>query len=130
MAMKFGYTILCVDDVEQAVVFYERAFGLKRRVLMPGEYAELATGDTRLAFADRAFAQQQSSLRTQSARRGGDPPPVEICLVTEQVDRAYEVAVAAGATPVKPPEQKPWGQRVSYVLDNNGFLVEVCSPVE
>jgi lactoylglutathione lyase len=24
---------------------------------------------------------------------------------------------------------KPWGQKVSYVRDLNGCLVEVCSPV-
>ncbi len=127
--MKFGYAILCVDDVEQSIVFYERAFGLKRRLLM-AEYGELDTGATRLAFADRAFAREQSSLRTQSPGLAVDPAPVEICLVTQEVDRAYEAALAAGATPVKPPEQKPWGQRVSYVRDNNGFLVELCSPVE
>jgi uncharacterized glyoxalase superfamily protein PhnB len=128
--MKFGYAILCVNDVEQSIVFYERAFGLKRRLLMPGEYGELDTGATRLAFADRAFARAQSSLDTQSPAPDGDPAPVEICLVTEEVDRAYETALSAGAKPVKAPEQKPWGQRVSYVRDNNGFLVELCSPVE
>lgn len=26
--------------------------------------------------------------------------------------------------------QKPWGQIVSYVKDNNGCLVEICSSTE
>ena len=38
-------------------------------------------------------------------------------------------ALAAGATAVRAPAKKPWGQIVSYVRDNNGFLVEICSPV-
>jgi len=29
--MKLGYAIFYVPDVEAAVTFYERAFGLKRR---------------------------------------------------------------------------------------------------
>ncbi|WP_234824496.1 VOC family protein [Ensifer adhaerens] len=41
--------------------------------------------------------------------------------------QAYEKAVSAGASPVKPPEEKPWGQVVGYVRDLNGCLVELCS---
>ncbi len=29
--MRFGYTIIYVDDVSRAIDFYERAFGLARR---------------------------------------------------------------------------------------------------
>jgi len=50
--------------------------------------------------------------------------------VTEDVAGAYARAVAAGAMPLMPPKEKPWGQIVSYVRDCNGFLVEICSPVE
>ena len=128
--MKFGYAILYVDDVEATVAFYERAFGLTRKLVMPGEYGELATGATRLAFADRSFAQKLTSAGVQGAGLDRDPPPFEVALVTDDVDRAFEVAVAAGATGLVPPQTKPWGQRVSYVRDNNGFLVELCSAVE
>jgi hypothetical protein len=43
-AMKFGYAILYVDDVEETVAFYERAFGLKRKMVQPDEFGELDTG--------------------------------------------------------------------------------------
>ena len=50
--MRFGYTILYVADVAGSVEFYERAFGLERRLLHgSGQYAELETGSTALAFA-------------------------------------------------------------------------------
>ncbi len=31
--MKFGYTVIWVDDVVKTVEFYEKAFGLVRRTL-------------------------------------------------------------------------------------------------
>ena len=34
--MKFGYTIMYVPSVEQALAFYEQAFGLERKMLAPG----------------------------------------------------------------------------------------------
>ena len=128
--MKFGYAIFYVDDVEGTVAFYERAFGLKRKMVMDGEYGELATGATRLAFAARDFVEKSLSIPIQSGGPDRDPPPVEIALVTDDVDRDFQTALAAGATSVRTPVQKPWGQRVAYVRDNNGCLVELCSAME
>jgi lactoylglutathione lyase len=60
-----------------------------------------------------------------------DQPPVgvELGLVTDDVQAAYEQALAAGATPLQAPARKPWGQIVGYVRDLNGVLVELCSPM-
>ena len=44
--MKLGYTILYVSDVEKTVAFYEAAFGLTRRFIHEGGYAEMDTGET------------------------------------------------------------------------------------
>ena len=53
--MKLGYIIVYVPDVPATVAFYERAFGLSCRFRHESQYAEMATGDTALAFADEAF---------------------------------------------------------------------------
>lgn len=127
--MKFGYAIFYVDDVEAALAFYERAFGLEGKVLAPGEYGELQTGGTRLGFSRRDFAESLTTIRVQAGGLSRDPAPVEIGLVTDDVDGAFQKALKAGAVPVKAPETKPWGQRVGYVRDSNGFLVELCSAV-
>jgi lactoylglutathione lyase len=47
--------------------------------------------------------------------------------VTDDVDAAYERALAAGATSAAEPDDKPWGQRIAYVRDLNGILVELCT---
>jgi lactoylglutathione lyase len=33
----------------------------------------------------------------------------------------------AGATIVKEPEAKPWGQTAGYLRDINGIIVELCT---
>lgn len=127
--MKFGYTIMYVPNVMTTVEFYEQAFSMTRRFVHDsGHYAELETGSTTLAFASEALAEANGlAIRPNSPRDVA--AGVEICLVTETPEEAYAHAVAAGAAPVKPVELKPWGQKVSYVRDLNGCLVEVCSPV-
>jgi lactoylglutathione lyase len=45
------------------------------------------------------------------------------------VTGAFEHAVASGATPLKAPALKPWGQTVCYLRDPFGTLVELASPL-
>ena len=127
--MKLGYTILYVASVADTLAFYERAFGLERGITTANEYGELKTGATTLAFAAAPFVRGLHPAGFEDAAPGGVPPPVEIGLVTEDVEGAFVKAVEAGAAAVKPPERKPWGQLVGYVRDNNGFIVEICSPM-
>jgi lactoylglutathione lyase len=134
-SMKFGYTILYVDDVEATLSFYEKAFGLKQRMIHKSEdgnaYGELETGETTLAFAARSFVSTHFSIPVQNGALKNDPPPVEFVLVGEDVQAVFDKAIAAGAIPVHDPVTKPWAQIVGYVRDANGFLVlvELCSPV-
>ena len=128
--MRFGYVILYVRSVPDTVAFYESAFGLERGlVLESGEYGELRTGATKLAFANQAFAAGLSGLAFEAAAPANPAPPFEVGLVADDVEAAFERAVAAGAQAVKAPARKPWGQMVGYVRDRNGFLVEICSPM-
>ena len=128
--MKLGYTILFVESVPDTVAFYEAAFGLELGMVMPtGEYGEMNTGQTKLAFAANSFVKTLSGVAFEAAGPTKAAPPIELGLVTDAVEAAYDRALQAGAVAVKPPERKPWGQLVRYVRDNNGFLVELCSPM-
>ena len=127
--MKLGYTIIYVADVPETVAFYEKAFGLKSRFVHESNlYAELDTGDTVLAFAGEPMA-AINELAIRPNRSSDVAAGFEIALVTADPEAAYRKAVAAGASAVKPPALKPWGQTVGYVRDLNGCLVELCSPV-
>lgn len=127
--MKLGYTILYVPDVLAAVEFYERAFSLERRfVHESGQYAEMETGSTALAFAAEGLAEEHGiAIRrnTTSDVAAG----IEICFVTDTPEDGYRHAIESGAVPIKPVEMKPWGQKVSYIRDLNGCLVEISSPI-
>ncbi len=86
------------------------------------EYAEVRAGSTTLiAFAARSFVEQHLP------GHGRAPEGFELALVTEDVQAAFDRAVAEGAEPLSPPAEKPWGQVVSYVRAPEGTLVEICS---
>jgi lactoylglutathione lyase len=127
--MKFGYTIIYVSNPKDSLSFFEKAFGLSQRFLSEaGDYGELNTGETTLAFASHNLGEQNfsSGYIHQDATK---PLGIEIALVTEDVNEAHARAVNEGAVELAPPKQKPWGQTVSYVRCPDGTLVELCTAV-
>jgi lactoylglutathione lyase len=128
--MKFTYTIVYVRDVAASLSFFERGFGLSRRFLHEsGEYGELETGATTLSFAAHATARENLGRDYVAADASSAPLGMEIGLVTDDVAAACERAVKAGATLLKAPSVKPWGQTVAYVRCPDGTLVELCTAV-
>ena len=128
--MKFGYTIVYVSSVTEALTFYNEAFGFTTRFLHDSnQYGELETGATVLAFATHAMGEMNLGGDYQKTDPDAAPLGIELAFVTDDVASAYAKAVAAGAIPIKPPMEMPWGQVVAYVRAKDGTLVELCSPV-
>lgn len=129
LKMTLGWVIVYVDDPAEAAAFYERTFGLPPDFVGPGgTYAQLATGPTRLAFAAYTLGEDFHGGVVR-ADRDGRPPNVEIALVHSDVDAAYARALEAGCTALAAPEDKPHGQRVAFVRDPFGTLVELATPM-
>lgn len=128
--MTLAYTILYVPNVEAALAFYETAFGLTRRFIAPGgEYGELETGATALAFAAESLIETVLPIAYMRNRKDREPAGIEVAFTTPDVEAALQKADAAGAEVVLRPIVKPWGQTVAYVRDLNGVLVELGTPM-
>lgn len=126
-ALTFRYTILYVENVSETLDFYAAAFGLEQAMLHEsGDYGELATGRTKLSFSSLALMHQ---LGKNPAQADANSPAFEIAFETDDVPAALTRALNAGATLVQDAEDMHWGQTTAYVRDNNGFLVEICTPV-
>lgn len=129
--LQFAYTIFYVQDVVKTIEFYEKAFGFKRTfVADTAEFGQLDTGSTALSFACIELITKEIPGGFIASDTRQQPLGVEVAFSTDDVDAAFKVAVAAGAQEVSPPATKPWGQTVAYVRDINGFLVEICTPVQ
>jgi catechol 2,3-dioxygenase-like lactoylglutathione lyase family enzyme len=128
--MKLGYTIIFVPSVESSLQFFGQAFGLEKKFLHEsGDYGELKTGETTLAFASHSLGAMNFPEGHVRASESKQPLGMEIALVTKDVHAAHESALAHGASELSAPTQKPWGQIVSYIRTPDGTLVELCTPV-
>lgn len=119
-----------VDDVEQALVWYETVFDMARAFVHPsGGFGALSTGTTSLAFATWDVARDTGVI----ARRPepvATPAPVVVALIVEDAAAAYRRALDAGAHGVAAPRRQPWGQVTGYVRDPHGLVLELGEPEE
>lgn len=130
LQMRLGWVIAYVDDPVAASAFYAATFGLRPEFAAPdGSYAQLDTGPTKLAFASYTLGSANFPGGVRRAESGGSPPNMEITLVHEDVDAAYARALAAGCESLAAPQDKPHGQRVAFVRDPFGTLLELGTPM-
>ncbi len=128
--MKFGYTVIWVDDVVKTVEFYEKAFGLVRRTLEEkGNFiwAELETGSTTLAFSSSNEAQKLFPGGCHPNHSAQLPASIQLSFITPDVGTAYMKAIGAGAKGLDVPKSQPGGHTIARVRDPNGVLVSLVN---
>ena len=136
--MKYGYTIIYVPNVKETIQFYERAFGFQQKFITPeNDYGELISGETTIAFASLTLGNtnlRNGYIPSRSSHQKSDdeskPFGVEMAFVTEDIEVDFKKAIDVGAIEYEPIVEKPWGQKVGYLRDNNGFLIEICTPIK
>lgn len=128
--IKFGYTILYVNDVTKSIEFYEQSFGFKRKFITPeNDYAELDTGNTTISLASKQLGNTNLKNGFLESSLQEKPFGIEIALIADNVKDVVENSLKNGAMLLEEPIVKPWGQTVAYIRDIDGFLIELCSPI-
>lgn len=128
--MKYAYTILYVEDVKRTLDFYEKAFGFLRKFISPeNDYAELLSGETTIAFASIELGKSNFKNGFEKVSKSQKPFGVELAFTSENIESDFKKAIDEGAIEYESIKEKPWGQKVGYLRDNNGFLIEICTPM-
>ena len=129
--MRFAYTLIYVEDVSKTIEFYEKAFGFKKKFITPqGDYGELDTGQTTLCFASNELGESNFPKGFEKISKSKKPVGIEIAFTTQTIEKDFKRAVNGGAVVFENITQKPWGQKVGYLQDNNGLLIELCTPIK
>ena len=126
---------LTVTDVAAALEFYSKAFGAEEVVRMPMPdgtvvHAEMLIGNS-LVYVSVGSAE----WKAEPLADGGLAP----CLFginVDDVDGAFEKAIAAGGIEIEGPQDQFWGMRTAILSDAFGYrwnlrkMTEELSPEE
>lgn len=119
---------LIVDGAAEAIRFYEQAFGATEVLRMPmGDkigHAEVKIGDSHVMLSDEW--PDYGKLGPKS--RGGSTAGLMIYL--DDVDAAFERAVAAGGVVERPVEDQFYGDRSGTIVDPFGHSWTLSTHIE
>lgn len=128
MKLSFpDYVVLIVEDLDRALSFYTDVLGLQLGH-RSGDYAQLKTGATRLAFYTREAMAKTLGFSLKPPSDG--TPGFEIGFKVEDLDAAFLEIVQKGARAAVHPTTRPWGQRTAYVRDPDGHLIELVQDLD
>jgi len=96
---KLYHITFPVSDIKKTIAFYENVLGLKKRGEWP-KYAEFDVGGIHFGF------EQKGKL--------------EIFLLVDNVDEAYESLKKKGVNFVTEPREMHWGARAATFVDPDG----------
>ncbi|MFQ5502105.1 MAG: VOC family protein [Phycisphaerae bacterium] len=121
---------MTLKDAGAAIEFYKKAFGAEELCRMAGPggqgvmHAEIKIGDSVIMLNDEfpgCGPMAPTSLNGTS---------VTVHLYVEDVDKAFNRAVEAGATPAMPVTDMFWGDRYGGVTDPFGHRWSVATHIE
>ena len=119
--------MLSVRNGVRAIEFYKAAFGAGELFRLDNEsgdvVARLSVGAAEFWLADES----PEHLNFSPESLGGGS--VRMLMIVEDPDAAFERAVAAGASVVRPVEDQPYGWRVGRILDPFGHHWEIGKPL-
>jgi uncharacterized glyoxalase superfamily protein PhnB len=126
---------LVVRNAARAIDFYRRAFGAEEVLRLTGVDGEIVHAELHLGTASLYLNEESPGDEARSPESLGGAP-ASLHLYVEDVDRAYERAMSAGAIPVTRVANMFWGERYGTVRDPFGYewalatRTEVLSPEE
>jgi len=131
MSIQYAYTILYVKDVPKTIEFYKKVLGFEQKMITPeNDYGEIKSGTTTIAFANIELGQSNLKNGFIESNINNKPFGIELAFTTIDVEGTIKKALEHGAFLLEDPVTKPWGQKVGYIKDLNGFLLEICTPIE
>jgi PhnB protein len=116
---------LAAKDVDAAVAFYRRAFSAVQTLRLTDATGTAFHATVTIGGAALMIGRENAGLGFHSPATVGGFSGYVIITV-QNADTAFNQAVAAGATIVQAPADKPFGRRVACVLDPFGQYWQVA----
>jgi lactoylglutathione lyase len=124
-AIRLGYAILFVADLERSVGFYRDVLGLPFR-FANDSYAEFATEGAKLSLFARSGLPEL--IGVEAPAHPVPWPQGEVAFFCDDVDGEHRRLAAAGVHVLTPPTDRAWGERTLHIADPDGNVVEFTRP--
>lgn len=123
--MQINMLSVLTERIDAMRRFYSEVLGMEVGADL-GKYVELEGAGVRFALCERAVMSE-----AVDAQRFGQPATGRAfslafaCADAQELGSEYQRVTTAGADPVRPPGDMPWGQRAAFFADPDGNVHEL-----
>ena len=124
--MEIDYIALFVADVARSLIFYRELLGFQFDKPAKPDSAEGYSGKLKIGLYDRSWLPKLFGDRCEQTISGH---PFLLSMTVNNLDQVYqEICDRQANIPVdiiSPPKVMPWGQKILFLNDPDGNLLEV-----
>ncbi|HEY8579954.1 MAG TPA: VOC family protein [Beijerinckiaceae bacterium] len=120
---------LIVEDPEEAIAFYQRAFGAAETMRLTGADGRVMHAELRISGATVMLSGPWPDMGYRTPKQIGGAG-VSLCVFVPDVDALAAQAQAAGAEVLQPLETKFYGDRAITLRDPSGHVWAFMTHVE
>jgi len=124
--MEIDYIALFVSDVGRSLIFYRDALGFRFTKPAKSDSAEGYSGNLKIGLYDRSWLPKLFGEQGQQIISGN---PFLLLMTVDNLDQVYkELCDLQANMPIdiiSSPRIMPWGQKILFLSDPDGNLLEI-----
>jgi PhnB protein len=122
--------MLIVPDVKQAMVFYEKVFGIVPIFESPGQDGDIIFARMRYRGCNFTLNRQgEFNYNGKAPITAGNLPPFIFYLYVDNVDQVFADAISNGCQSLQEPHPEFWGDKKARLVDPFGYIWEIAMKV-
>ncbi len=119
--MKIDYIALFVSDVTRSLIFYRDILGFRFDKPAKPDGVEGYSGSLKIGIYDRSWLPKLFGDRGKQIISGN---PFLLSMTVDDLDQVYQ-QICDRQLSIQPPEVMPWGQRILFLSDPDGNILEI-----
>jgi lactoylglutathione lyase len=120
--VEIDYIALFVSDVRRSVAFYRDIMGFQFAKPPGDRGCEGRSGDLKIGIYDLSWLTELFGDRGRQSISG---TPFLLSMTVSDLDAVYQDLLAAKVEAIAPPTEMSWGQRIIFLEDPDGNLLEI-----
>jgi lactoylglutathione lyase len=120
--MEIDYIALFVSDVSRSVTFYREVLGFQFDKAIAQGGTEGRSGSLKIGIYDRSWLTKLFDHNTENAVNSHS---FLLSMSVEDLEATYQHLLKWQIPKLSPPKVMPWGQKIIFLSDPDGNLLEV-----
>jgi len=121
--MEIDYIALFVSDVARSLIFYRDVLGFSFEKPAKPDGAEGYSGKLKIGIYDRSWLPKLFGDRGDRPISGN---PFLLSMTVDDLDLVYQqICANIQADIISPPKIMPWGQKILFLSDPDGNILEI-----